>query len=66
MLYEFKLDHDAVKTTKNICCTKGEGAVDQPDGSSNFVRAVRTLMIRWDQAGQKSRILSRCYYYLLL
>ena len=28
MLYKFKLGDDAAKTTKNICCVKGEGAVD--------------------------------------
>ena len=28
MLYEFKLSHNAVETTKNICCVKGEGTVD--------------------------------------
>ena len=25
---EFELVHNAAKTTKNICCAKGEGAVD--------------------------------------
>ena len=28
MVYEFKLGHDSVETTKNICCAKDEGAVD--------------------------------------
>ena len=28
MFYKFKLGHNAVKATKNICCAKGEGAVD--------------------------------------
>ena len=28
MLYEFKLDHNAMEATKNICCVKGEGTVD--------------------------------------
>ena len=27
-LHEFKLGHNSVKSTKNICCVKGEGAVD--------------------------------------
>ena len=27
MLYEFKLSHNAAEATKNICRTKGEGAV---------------------------------------
>ena len=29
MLYKFKLGHNAVKATKNICFAKGEGSVDQ-------------------------------------
>ena len=28
MPYEFKLGHNAVKATKNICCAKGERSVD--------------------------------------
>ena len=28
MVYEFKLGHDAMETTKKICCVKGEGTVD--------------------------------------
>ena len=28
MLYEFKLGHNTVEATKNICYTKGEGTVD--------------------------------------
>ena len=28
MVYEIKLGHNIVETTKNICCAKGEGAVD--------------------------------------
>ena len=28
MLHEFELDHNTVKTIKNICCVKGEGAID--------------------------------------
>ena len=28
MLYEFKLDHNAMEATKNISCEKGEGPVD--------------------------------------
>ena len=28
MLYESKLGHNIVEATKNICCAKGEGAVD--------------------------------------
>ena len=28
MLYELKLGHNAVRTTKNIYCAKGEGIVD--------------------------------------
>ena len=28
MLYEFELIHNAVKTAKNICCMKTEGAVN--------------------------------------
>ena len=28
MLYEFEMDHNAAEATKNICCGKGEGAVD--------------------------------------
>ena len=28
MLYEFELSHDAVESTKNICCIKYEDAVD--------------------------------------
>ena len=27
-LYEFELDHNAVKATKNICCARGEDIVD--------------------------------------
>ena len=26
--YEFELGHNATEANKNICCTKGEGAVD--------------------------------------
>ena len=25
MLYKFELGYNAMETTKNICCTKGEG-----------------------------------------
>ena len=28
MLYDFRLGHNAMEATKNICCVKGEGAVD--------------------------------------
>ena len=28
LLYKFKLGHNATETSKNICCTKGEGAVE--------------------------------------
>ena len=28
MIYEFKLDYNTTETTKNICCARGEGAVD--------------------------------------
>ena len=28
ILYESKLGHNTIKTTKNICCLKGEGTVD--------------------------------------
>ena len=28
LLYEFELDHNEAKGTKNICCVKGEGAFD--------------------------------------
>ena len=28
MLYEFELGYKAMKTTKDICCAKGEGTVD--------------------------------------
>ena len=27
MLYKFKLDHNATEAAKNICCVKGEDAV---------------------------------------
>ena len=33
MLYEFKLCHNAVEATKNICCMEGEGAVDHSTGT---------------------------------
>ena len=29
LLYEFELGHNAAEVTKNICCAKGEGRVDQ-------------------------------------
>ena len=29
MLNKFKLGHNAVEETKNICCTKGKGTIDQ-------------------------------------
>ena len=28
MLYEFKLGYNSAEAIKNICCVKGEGAVD--------------------------------------
>ena len=28
MIYEFELGHNATEATKNICCAKGDGAVD--------------------------------------
>ena len=28
MLYKFKLGHNTVEATKNICCAKGEGTFD--------------------------------------
>ena len=28
LLYEFELNHNAAEATKNICCAKGEGTVD--------------------------------------
>ena len=28
ILYNFEVGHNAVEPTKNICCTKGENAVD--------------------------------------
>ena len=28
LLYEFKLGHNSVETTKNICCAKCEGTID--------------------------------------
>ena len=29
MFYEFELGHNTVEAPRNICCAKGEGAVDQ-------------------------------------
>ena len=29
MIYKFKLGHNAVEATRNICCVKGEDTVDQ-------------------------------------
>ena len=29
MFYDFELCHDVMEETKNICCTKSEGVVDQ-------------------------------------
>ena len=28
MLYELEVDHNAVETTRNLCCAKDEGFVD--------------------------------------
>ena len=36
MFYEFKLGHDAVKATENICCVKGDGAVDHSNQMVEF------------------------------
>ena len=47
MLYKFKLDHNAMEASKNICCVKDEGVIDyNTDGSKNFVQVARTSMIR--------------------
>ena len=47
------MNHNAVESTKNICCAKDEGTVEQPDGSRNFARGARTLMIRQGQVDLK-------------
>ncbi|CAI9734926.1 Hypothetical predicted protein [Octopus vulgaris] len=36
MLHEFKLGHNAMEAIKNICCTKGEGAVDHSTVTRSF------------------------------
>ena len=36
MLYEFKLKHSASEPSKNICCVKGEGAVDHSTVTNCF------------------------------
>ena len=47
MLHEFKLDHKAVKTTKNIFNMKGEGSVDHHNTVIKFCSACKNLI---DQA----------------
>ena len=36
MLYKFKLEYNAKEATKNITCTKGEGAVDHSTETRRF------------------------------
>ena len=36
MVYEFEMDHNTAEATKNICCAKGEGAIDHDSVSSGF------------------------------
>ena len=36
MLYKVKLDHNAMKATKEICCTKGQVSVDHSTVTSVF------------------------------
>ena len=36
MIYKFKLNHNATEATKNICCIKGEGSVDQATLTRGF------------------------------
>ena len=36
MLYVTELGHNATEETKNICCTKGEGAVDYSTAIRRF------------------------------
>ena len=39
MLYQFKVNNNAVKATKNICCAKGEDAVD-PQLTNQIVQEI--------------------------
>ena len=49
MLYKCELGHIAMEVTKNICCVKGEGAVDHSTITKwlkNFTLVVRSSMIK--------------------
>ena len=52
MLYKFKLDHNTIEATKNICSGKSGGTID-PNGSRNFSQVSRTLTISQGLVGLK-------------
>ena len=38
MLYKIEQGHNAMEATKNICCTKGEGAVDHNNTGAKWFK----------------------------
>ena len=47
MLYNFKLSHNAMEATKNICSMKAQLITEElPKDLRNFTQVSRTLMIR--------------------
>ena len=64
MLYKFELDYDVGEATKNICCVKSEGTVDQLQGSRNVAHFARILVIKQVQVCLKimdSKAMSQPY-----
>ena len=51
MLYEFNLNHNAVEATQNICCAKGDDAVDH----SNLMVPDILLWLQEPQQSNKVR-----------
>ena len=47
MLYNFKLDHNTMKATKNICFAKSEGTVDH----STVTRWFKKIPLRLQEPG---------------
>ena len=63
MFYKFVLSHNAAETTKNICCMKGEGAVDHSTIIRWFMKfclVARTRMNKQAQVSLRLWILRLC------
>ena len=52
MLYKFKLGHNILEATKNICCAKDEGTVD----CDTVIRLFKKFRMDWKNLDNKARL----------